>query len=386
MDVPGPDAGAARTPRALARTRRRAGLSGIHGALRGNSDAAIRYAERAIALASELGLPRPARALSCRGLARAEIGDPGGLDDQREAITLAIQAGNGHEAAVFHHNFALALAAWGGPAAALEEARGAASFARARGLTGVAEGLQGLIADMLADAGEFDEALAILAEITERPADEDLSNLFQARSVEARLLALRGESAKMADKLDWIEATSREFGSPGYAVGGLATSAAARSAVGQTKAAATLLTEIDAIPGAHEFPGYAAFLPEMVRTALAIGDPQLAERLVGGVEPRFPVAEHALVAASAALTEARGDLQAAADSYADAVARWERLGVVPEQAFALLGQGRCLLGLNRPTEATPVLQHAAEIFGRLQAVPALAETDALLERATELSS
>ena len=86
----------------------------------------------------------------------------------------------------------------------------------------------------------------------------------------------------------------------------------------------------------------------MVRTALGIGEPALAERLVSGLEPRYPYAEHALVAANAALTEARGDLQAAADAYADAADRWERFGVVPEQAFALLGQGRCLLGLSRP--------------------------------------
>ena len=80
------------------------------------------------------------------------------------------------------------------------------------------------------------------------------------------------------------------------------------------------------------------------------------------------------------------DLQAAADAYADAAERWERFGVIPEQAFALLGQGRCLVELSHPTEASPVLRHAREIFERLQAVPALAETDALLQQATALSS
>jgi hypothetical protein len=93
------------------------------------------------------------------------------------------------------------------------------------------------------------------------------------------------------------------------------------------------------------------------------------------------------------LAEARGDFQAAADAYAEAADRWERFGVVSEQAFALLGQGRCLLGqgrcllgLARPVEADPVLQGAREIFARLQAAPALAETDALLGQATALIS
>jgi class 3 adenylate cyclase len=59
---------------------------------------------------------------------------------------------------------------------------------------------------------------------------------------------------------------------------------------------------------------------------------------------------------------------------------------VPEEAFALLGQGRCLLGLGREPEAVPVLQAAREIFVRLGAAPALAETDALLQIAAALRS
>ena len=105
-----------------------------------------------------------------------------------------------------------------------------------------------------------------------------------------------------------------------------------------------------------------------------------------GLEPRSPYAQHALVTANAALAEARGDRQVAADAYAEAADRWGRFGVVPEQAFALLGQGRCLVGLARPTEPAPVLQHAREIFDGLGAAPALAETDALLQEATALSS
>jgi hypothetical protein len=119
---------------------------------------------------------------------------------------------------------------------------------------------------------------------------------------------------------------------------------------------------------------------------LGIGEADLAERLVAHYEPRTPYAEHALAAANAALTDAGGDLQTAADAYAEAADRWERFGVVPEQAFALLGQGRCLLGLSRPTEAAEVLQHAREIFEPLQAAPALAETDTLLEQATAVTS
>lgn len=190
----------------------------------------------------------------------------------------------------------------------------------------------------------------------------------------------------MVEWLDWLEATSRELRSQEDIVLGLASAAMGRAWVGQDEAAAALLSELESYPGSRETPYYPALLPAMVRTALGVGHLELAERLVAGLEPRTPYAEHALVAANAALTEARGDLSSAADAYASAADRWERFGVVPEQAFALLGQGRCFVGLGRASEATPVLQHAREIFERLQAAPALAEIDALSKEATELSS
>ena len=124
----------------------------------------------------------------------------------------------------------------------------------------------------------------------------------------------------------------------------------------------------------------------MVRTALTIGNPELAERLVAGVEPRTTIAEHALVAVHAALAEAGGDAQAAADGYAEAAERWQQFGVIPEQAYALLGQGRCLTALGQPAEATRALVQAREIFDTLKAAPALAETDALLDQASALTA
>ena len=48
---------------------------------------------------SSSGCRRPARALGYRGMARCSLGDRGGLDDFREAIVLATQAGQGREVA-----------------------------------------------------------------------------------------------------------------------------------------------------------------------------------------------------------------------------------------------------------------------------------------------
>ena len=104
------------------------------------------------------------------------------------------------------------------------------------------------------------------------------------------------------------------------------------------------------------------------------------------VDPLYPYAEHSVVAANAALAEARGDLEAASDAYDDAADRWERFGAVPERAFALLGQGRCLIELARRSEALHVLRQAREIFSALGAAPAFAEAESLFRKATALSS
>ena len=102
--------------------------------------------------------------------------------------------------------------------------------------------------------------------------------------------------------------------------------------------------------------------------------------------PRTPYAHHAVGTANAAIAEHRGQHQTAAHGYAEATYRWDEFGVVPEQAFALLGQGRCLIQLDQPHQAATVLHEAHEHFTQIGALPALAETDTLLERATALSS
>ena len=78
MDAPcggagAPGAAAGRRPSSSARSPRWPAPRPSRGGPRTRSA----YADRALALAEELGLPRPARALGYRGMARADLGDPG---------------------------------------------------------------------------------------------------------------------------------------------------------------------------------------------------------------------------------------------------------------------------------------------------------------------
>ena len=104
-------------------------------ALQYRSEDAVEVAERAIKLGEELGLPRPARALGYRGMARTDLGDPEGLADFREAIELATQAGEAREVANLHNNLMSRLWFFEGPAATLEVNRELIAYAKPRGLT-----------------------------------------------------------------------------------------------------------------------------------------------------------------------------------------------------------------------------------------------------------
>jgi uncharacterized protein with PIN domain len=163
------------------------------------------------------------------------------------------------------------------------------------------------------------------------------------------------------------------------------TSAARALATEAPERACALLAELEQAAGTRESPYYARELAAMLRTALDADDRKVAKRLVDGLEPRYPLHEHALCAARAQLAEHAGEHEKAAVLYAEAAGRWQQFGNVPECAHALLGQGRCLLALADPAAEEP-LRQAAELFSSMGYRPALAETEALLEQTTALAS
>jgi hypothetical protein len=87
--------------------------------------------------------------------------------------------------------------------------------------------------------------------------------------------------------------------------------------------------------------------------------------------------EHALCSARAQLAEATGKPAQAAALFAEAAERWRTFGNVPEGAYALLGQGRCLSALADANAERPLLD-ARELFASMGFAPAVAEVDGLL--------
>ena len=341
---------------------------------------AIAAAERALQLASDLGLPEPAYAMGVRGSASANLGQPDGLADMRRALAIAVERGLGSAAASLHNNLALITWQYQGPPAALERCEEGIDFCERRGMDRIALAIAAMRLTVLAACGHSDRALADAESLLEHVEAIGDPHLVEARAVQLNLRRKRGEGAQ-PDGAKQLSAKARGTGEPQCVAMGLAAAAQVMLAGGHQELAHALLEELEGTGGVRGDPYYAAQLAELVRCALALGDVALANRLIAGVEPYTPLQHHALGACRAALAETAGDYAAAVTAYADAATEWRQFGDVPELAFALLGQGRCLIALGTPGADGP-LREARALFTTMGYAPALSEIDAQLLRST----
>lgn len=188
----------------------------------------------------------------------------------------------------------------------------------------------------------------------------------------------RGEFRDAAALEDDFLPRAREIGDPQVLVPALTTGALSAQARGELAAAMQLLEELDrATPaGAPDRP---VRLPDALRVCVAAKAIGLGERLIEAVTETTPRAAYALVTARAVLAKAHGELERAAEQYASAAERWSEFGFALEHGHALLGGGRCLLGLSRAREAARKLGDARETFARLGARPLVNEAEAFVK-------
>ncbi|HCP62251.1 MAG TPA: hypothetical protein DIU14_07270, partial [Actinobacteria bacterium] len=177
----------------------------------------------------------------------------------------------------------------------------------------------------LIDLGSLEEAMAPVGDLVRRmEAAEDVWDLLYMRSAQVRVLTRRGDLAEAAPLAGWAVEKALELAEPQILAWAFPPAAALRLAVGETAGALALLAELERTPNARTEPNYPSNLADTVRTALAAGDPDLATRLAEGVEPVYPLHEHALATARGLIREHHGSHAEAAELFADAAERWER--------------------------------------------------------------
>jgi tetratricopeptide (TPR) repeat protein len=346
----------------------------------GQPAAAVEWAVKAIMLAGQVGADEARQlALQMRGLARLDLGDPRGLEDLREALEFGLRLGLGRVTAVTYANLAERLLVTEGPEAALECSREGLNLCRERGMAGMAMALQTGVLDCLFDLGDWNELLTIADDILAwYKAQGSGRDIVYAEARKAHLDIWRGERAAAAALVEDFLPRARLLGEPQALIATFPVAALVAQDSGDTAAAIQLVQELDAATRDRP-PWYRVLpLPDLTRVCVAAGQLPLAERLLEGVEAHAVRLQHCLATARAVVTEAQGDLEAAVDLYADAAKRWSDYRSVPEHGLALLGLGRCLEQLGRPTGHRRLVE-ARAIFVRLAARPLLAATDGWLQ-------
>jgi class 3 adenylate cyclase len=337
--------------------------------------AAIIEADRALELSGRLGLPEPARALGFRGVARCMQGENGGVVDMRRALELSLEQGDSRGAAVVLANLALTSAHFEGPAAAVELCREMRAFCERRGIAELMSASDE--ASFLADYGDITQALSEVGPLIEQAEERgNLPELIKARSLQVRLLVQRGEPPEGAGTAQRLAADARSTGVPELVAVGLAGAAVLLLAQDRRDHARGIIVELTETPTLRADPYYGALLPELVRCTLTLGNHALAARFAEGTEPRTPLVETSLSTVRAALAEGN-DPAGAAVLFAEVADRWHDFGQVPEEAHALLGEGRGRLAAGLDGAAEP-LRRAKELFTAMGLRRAVAEVDGLL--------
>ena len=256
----------------------------------------IGAADQARALADRLGLPQPAEALGRRGQARASLGEPEGVEEMRQALSLAIEQGKGREAGVLYNNLAFVAGLYQGPQASLTVTAEGIEFARQRGISQVAEFMVAGRASLLAETGQIEQVLTDAARLADQLEQAGDVGFVDPRSLQLRLLAEQGRQQQAPDPQPMLKA-ARDSGQPQLLAEAVAAAAPVLNAQAHPERARTLLAELDPMRASRSDPVYAAVLPGLVRSALALADLGLAASLTDGVQPLTPLHQHALTAA-----------------------------------------------------------------------------------------
>ena len=355
--------------------------------LSGEYRESVASGERALELARTLGLEEPAKPLGYVGASRLTLGGVAGLEEMRRSVALAVRSGQAREAAILTNNLADATASIEGPAAALALYRQGIESAERRGIAEIALWMSTEAAGQMIRAGLLDEALAWAERVAARfAADADIVGQVRSRCVQSLVLAYRGRAAEALPLIDWAGEAAAAGSAIESLILALQIGGVVHLAVGDRAGAVERIGRLLGDPHAVESWTFLFHFPDAVRTAVGAGEVGLAERLADAMPTHPPDQQHGQLTAQAIIAEARGSLELAATRYAEAAERWKGFGVVTERAFALLGQGRCLVALGRIGESAEALHVARELFSAMAMRPALAEADALLERNTAFAS
>lgn len=340
------------------------GSAAMLDAIGGRFSGATPLIDKGLAVAAELGVVDVIALLGARAALRGYQGDPAALDDCREARDIGLQLGLGRGTAVAMNNLADGTGYFVGlrPARALWDE--GIEFSRARGLTYSEMWNRGERLRALYHLGDWDELREEADEVVRWEQGHGGGQLEVFGHVYlADVLVHCGAIADATAHVDALMPRARESGDPQVLVPGLTMAALVASAQGDDRRALDYVAELEALT--RETSGWRAYcLVWPARIATAADELQLAESFLDGTEDVSKWNVCARLTARAMLAEARGNEDEAATLYREAAERWDDYGSVVEQAYALLGLGRC--------GDAKALREGEAVFASLGASPVVA--------------
>jgi hypothetical protein len=231
---------------------------------------------------------------------------------------------------------------------------------------------------MLFDLGRWDELLTVLEEVADSSsATGGMQALELGLPQRALVLSRRGDPRSAATIVDELLPKARAGNDMQLLAPALSSAALVAAALDDTDAALGHVRELIDASRDRSDRHRTLFLPELTRLCVTAGALDLAHTLADGLSVDLGRIGSARTAAAAELAEGEGHVSEAVNLHVEAQRRWRDFGGVPGLAAALLGEGRCLIGLGQPG-ADPPLTEATELYASLGDVAGKAETAQLL--------
>jgi class 3 adenylate cyclase/tetratricopeptide (TPR) repeat protein len=332
-------------------------------ALGGRSEEAVAWANKAIELASELRFENVTRALGMRGVARLDLGDPGGMEDVRSAVELALELNlPAEDTAIAMGNLGEQVGLTEGLARGRDQIEAGLEFARSRGHTHHVVYSRTSLLWHLFHEGRWDELLREAVELIEWDRDRGGTQLeLWALSDYAQVLVHRGKATSATNALSVALPRAREVGDPQTVLPLLVSAAVTAYAQNDLQGAGALLDEYEASSGGIRMAVDREISVWLTIVALGVDGNDRVERLLS-YEPWTACGRHALSHGRALVAEAAGRPGEAAQLFAEAADGWKAWGSIPMRAYALLGLG------TSSGDATALAESEA-IFASLGATP-----------------
>ncbi|MGE5225683.1 MAG: AAA family ATPase [Planctomycetaceae bacterium] len=335
--------------------------------LAGRTQDSLRWAERAIEVATTVGSDTVIMALHLRGNARCEAGDEAGLGDLREALRRAEGLGSAMD--IVYSLMYLGEWAWllETPAAGLVHIDAALDLSRRRGVTRQSFWAAGGSLAPLFDAGRWGELLERVQMLRGTEPELIDPTLFCVADIWCTKLAIARDDTSIAPSGEELLARARAIAEMHVVAPGLNAAALLAMRDGRFEVARAHLEELETVTASVSSPTYREeVVADATRAALVLGETGLAERFAAG-EGTTARARCTYATAHAAVAEKRSDADARA-RWAEAAERWRAFGTAYEEALARDGVARCLAREGRDDDARVEREAAEALLAPLGAV------------------